>query len=235
MQEVKPVENVILAMLFTYPGAIAYMVYYISTKDKTYYHELDSFSRAACCFFLSAAVTVFSFTVLSFSFDTSSLVFLVEKIKHTSFLWKYLLISFGISIAFGAAWHFLLLIYFKLLNAHRVRQHLSPFGHEQKVWQNLMQNYDITDCALIIRKNGEVVRAGMPEILPGDFDKDKRIVLSYCSEVEQEIAKEDGGLLGDRFVSVYDLGSNTELEFIASHDLDKAIREKYGTAGSKTE
>ncbi len=223
-------ENIILLMLFTYPGAISYMVYHLSTKDKTYYQKLDSFSRAAWCFFLSAAVTVLSFTVLSFTFGASNLNVLIQRIKFTPSLWKYLLISFGFSIALGIVWHFSLLLYFAIRNAHRVHRGLSPYAQEQKVWQNLIRNYDITDCALIIRKDGNIVRAGMPEILPGDFEKDKRIVLSYCDEVEHEINEPDGGLLGNRFVCVYDLATNTELEFIASHDLDKAIREKYGDA-----
>lgn len=220
-------ENIILLMLFTYPGAISYMVYYLITKDKTYYQELDSFGRTAWCFFLSAAVTVLSFTVLSFAFRASNLSVLVQQIKYTPSLWLYLFVSFGVSIALGIIWHFTLLFCFKMRNAYRVHRGLSPFGQEKKVWQNLVQNYDITDCALIIRKDGQLVRAGMPEILPGDFDNDKRIVLSYCTEVEQELNKPDGGLLGNRFVSVYDLATNTELEFIASHNLDKAIRDKY--------
>ena len=228
-------ENIILLMLFTYPGAISYMVYYLTTKDKTYYQKLDSFSRTAWCFFLSAAATVLSFTVLSYTFGTSSLNVLVEGIKSTPALWKYLLISFTISIVMGIILHFLLLLYFKLRNDYRVHRGLSPYAQEQKVWQNLVQNYDLTHCALIIRKDGVIVRAGMPEILPGDFDKDKRVVLSYCDEVEQELNKPDRGLLGDRFVSVYDMATSTELEFIASHDLDKAIQEKHVTKPQDTD
>lgn len=221
-------ENIILLMLFTYPGAISYMVYYLSTKDKTYYQELDSFSRTAWCFFMSAAVTVLSFTVLSLTSGEYSLKGVVDKIQSTPSLWKYLVISFGFSVIMGIILHFLLRLYFKLRNAYRVHCGLSPYAQEQKVWQNLIQNYDITDCALIIRKDEKIVRAGMPEILPGDFEKDKRVVLSYCDEVEHEINEPDGGLLGNRFLCVYDLATNTELEFIASQDLDKAIREKYG-------
>ena len=216
-------ENIILLMLFTYPGAISYMVYYLTTHNKTYYQKLDTFSRSAWCFFLSAAVTVISFKVLSLQLGNSNLVCLIEKIKYTSALWNYLLLSFCFSIGLGAVWHFILLLHFKLHNAYRVHKNLSPFVKEQKVWQNLVQNYDLTDCAVIIRKAGKVVRAGMPEIIPGDIDKDRRIVLSYCEYVEQELLKHDRGLLGDRFVSVYDLATDTEIEFIASQELDKAI------------
>ena len=223
MQEVKPVENVILAMLFTYPGAIAYMVYYISTKDKTYYHELDSFSRAACCFFLSAAATVTSFGFLSLKLGETNLEGIIKQIKTTPVLWIYLIVSFFSSIVLGTLWHYGRRIVFYFVNRYRKKNNLSPYGKNQRVWPNLMQNYPITDCAAVIRKKGRFVRAGMPQILPDDLGTDQRIVLSYCDRVEAELNKPDQGILGERYWSVYDLATDTEIEFIESSALDKQI------------
>ena len=224
-------ENLILLMLFTYPGAISYTVYYLSTKDKTYYQELDSFSRTAWCFFLSAAITIMSFGILSLSTTESSLITLIAKIKTTNMLWKYLLLSFALSLIVGVSWHLLRRLYFHVVNHIRSKHDLSPFGKEQKVWQNLINNYDITDCVAVIKKGGKTVRAGMPQLLPDDLGSDKVIVLSHCEEVEGELNKPNHGLLGKPFVSAYDLSTDIEIEFIASHLLDEKI---YGKGTKNT-
>lgn len=222
-------ENIILLMLFTYPGAVAYLIYEQLTKNKTYYKDADSFSKTALCFFVSAGITILTCQTIAKTGEMN-LTALTEQMKTSSAIWRYLIFSLLYSTCAGVVGHLLLKLHFALYNKHRSKHKLSPYSDHPKVWAQLVKEYDLTDCAAIIRKGGRIVRAGMPEILPDDIDNDRQIVLSYCDRVEAELAKPDRGLLGERFVSVYDLASDTEIEFIASQALDEAIRKDLANA-----
>lgn len=217
-------ENIILLMLFTYPGAIAYLVYVRATCRTTYYREYEPFSRTALCFFISAAVTVISCGILSMQAQSKSLETLIGKIKTSDMLWAYLMTSLCASIATGLLWSLLAWIEFRIANRRKEKKGLPIKGKPRKVWAHLVNEYEVTQCIAIIRKGGKIVRAGVPQILPDDLDTEPMVCLSYCNRVEKELAKPDWGLLGNRFMSVYRLDTDSEIEFVAAEELFGAMR-----------
>lgn len=217
-------EDIILLMLFTYPGAMAYLIYSRITKGMTTYQEPDSFTRAALCFFISAAVTVLTCGMLTDM--NAGLSGVIDALKTSGIVWDYLLRSFILSVGAGILWivcaHLLLLA----VNKYRSSKHLPSNTVNRNTWTELYNKYSLAECAVIIRKGGKVVRAGMPEVMPDDLKDDPVFALSHCNRVEKELVKPDWGLLGNRFISVYRLDTDTEIEFIAADNLNKAIREE---------
>ncbi|MDO4866340.1 MAG: hypothetical protein Q4C10_07250 [Clostridia bacterium] len=215
-------ENIILLMLFTYPGAIAYLIYSRIAKGMTTYQEPDSFTRAALCFFISAAVTVITCGMLTNM--RGGLSGLIGELKHTGMLWNYLKWSFILSIVAGVLWIVCARLMLLAVNKYRRHKHIPPHTVRRKAWVELINEYSVGECAAIIRKGGKIVRAGFPQVLPDDLSDDPVIVLSYCNRVERELAKPDWGLLGNRFLSAYNLGTDTEIEFVAAENLTEAMK-----------
>jgi len=163
---------------------------------------------------------------MSVGLENASLQNLITAITATRDIWQYLAVSFLCSVVVGLVFYFAMLLFLKLKNRIGIFQGIAPDGLKDQVWREFVTQYNTTDCALIVRRSGRIVRAGMPEILPSSIKDDPSLLLSHCEEVEREYNKDDHGLLGNRFVSYYDLSTDTEFEFIASHALDEVI---YGT------
>jgi len=214
-------ENIILLILFTYPGAISHLVYSYLAQNKTFYKKMDSFYKTAICFFLSALVTVLSMLILKPITKTDSLSVLASQIRDSELIWKYLFTSIIVSILLGFALYSFAQLRLYLQNQNQQSVNGAIRGQYTFVWDDLMSKYYISDCVVIIRKNGQFVKAGKPQILPTHYSTEKQIVLTHCDDTESELKKRDRGLLGEHYLSFYDVENGVELEFIGSIDFDK--------------
>ena len=218
-------ENIVLLMLFTYPGAIAYFVYCRMAHGKIFYKEVDTFFKSAICFFLSVLVTVASITILALGNSGLSLAKLSVAIKNSDTLGKYTFISFAISLICGVIYYFLAWLFFQLSNHDRKAHNVSQVDEHLYVWNDIMDNYDISGCCVVVRKNGKMLHAGFPLVLPGDYSKDKSLALEYCDLVEKEI-NDNGDSIGEAYISYMDLDSDIEIEFRDAHVLQELINKK---------
>ena len=219
-------ENFILLMLFTYPGAISYWVYTRCASDKTFYVEPDSFSRTAISCFCSIVVTVLTLLVSSLFYHIPSISGLTKCLTETNKIWFYVLASLGVSVFVGFLWYAVYYIRYEIDNKRKKESKKSPAGLYKSVWVQLLKEYEIGGCIVIIRRKGRIVRMGFPQIIPDEITSDCGIVLSYCDEVESEYTKENNGLIQELVYSYYDIHYDVELEFLNAKALAKAISKK---------
>ena len=211
-------------MLFTYPGAVSYWIYTKCAHDKTFYAEPDSFSRIAISCFCSVVVTILTLFFSSLFYRIPSISGLTKLLTESNNIWFYSIISFVISIVVGFLWYAAYYIQYMIDNKYKKKSKKSPSGLYKSVWAQFMNKYEIGGCIVIIRRKGNIVRMGFPQITPDDIISDYSIILSYCDEAEAEYAKENHGLIQERVYSYYDIHNDVEIEFLNAKALAKAIR-----------
>lgn len=217
-------ENVIILMLFTYPGAIMDRVFAIASAKYDYHKSLDGSALAARYLIYSALCTTISILILSLTLnikDGVSLAAIVGLLQATNLWWKYLLISFVVSILCGLAsfciHHFIL---------RNIRNKiLIPKGHykdsgTKDTWQHIINHpdeFDLWNCAIVIRKDGHIVAAGLPYALPKDH-QEARYALMHCDKVLQELntraENDETSMLGETMLNYYDATNDYMMEFI---------------------
>ena len=211
-------DNIVLLAIFSYPGAVVDWVYTHLAKDKTFYTQPDSAIRAARDFFFSALIAVVTMPlVIPGSEGGHTLSNWVDVMKKSEVVWQYIIISFICAMLMGIIWYLLRKYPVSWLQKkYAAKRNAAPAGLYKTVWQEVTKTpdeVDITHCAMIIRKNGELVRAGLPYATPDSIEEDPALALMRCDMVEAEIAlgKESTKIL-EHWCSYYDLKTGVEIE-----------------------
>lgn len=211
-------DNIILLAIFSYPGAIVDWVYTQMAKEKTFYSQPDSTIRAARDFFFSALIAVVTMPlVIPNGEGGHTLSNWVDVMKKTEIVWTYVASSFLCAMLMGVIWYVIRKYPVSwLLKKDAAKHNVAPAGLYKTVWQEVTKtsvDVDITHCAMIIRKNGELVRAGLPYALPDNIEEDPALALMRCDMVEAEIAQKNKSTkILEHWCSYYNIETGVEIE-----------------------
>lgn len=212
-------DNIILLAIFTYPGAVVDGVYTRLAKDKSFFAQPEAAVRAARDFFFSALIAVITMPIiLSDSEGAHTLSNWVDVMKKDEVVWSYILSSALCAIVLGFAWY--MVRRFPLLwlqNKVSAFSNIPTESPHSTIWGDILstpEDIRLDRCAVIVRRNGEIVRAGLPYLLPHKIDQDPAIALMYCEHVEYELSlgSESTKVLDQQCV-YYDIQNNVEIEF----------------------
>ncbi len=220
-------EDIILLILFTYPGLAAEYIYSVLSKGKAFYSPIDKRFQIAIDFFLSALITVLCMIVLIPSSQARSLAELVSALQTTDLIWKYTLLSLGMSVVFGLLFFVIRLLVFLMSGRRNLKHGILAESIDEEVWARIMHDHNVhtTDDVLVIKRDGKIITAGSMYNVTMDFSKHKDFALSYSQAVIAELQKGDSSRIKLKIVEYYDAETNTLIEFwYAKEFLDELDR-----------
>lgn len=225
-------ENILLLIIFSYPGALADMVYTFFAKDKSFYKETSEAFRVARDFFWGAVIALATMLLtIPAKPEKHTLSNWMSVLTTSDKIWLYIFVSLVIAIAFGGLWYqFEMRFKFPLKNKIRKKYKLAPESQYKRTWHDIVKKNDhvnIDECAVVIyNSDGKMIAAGLPRSVPDDIDDDPHFALAHCDTVLYELGrKKDSYLDGLRLVYC-DVKTMGRIEFYDAGRLYAAIKEK---------
>lgn len=226
-------ENLVLLILFTYPGAIFDWVYTLLAKDKSFYHSMAEHQRVARGFFISSIIALATMPiVIPSSFENYTLKNWVDVLIKTNRIWLYILSSVVISIILGIVWyHTMNKFIFPWQNRRAQKQGLPMSGQYKKVWYEIMHAPDdisLESVVAIIRdNNGNQLNAGLIHCFPDDITEEPQLSLMYCDRVANELAKPpEESLIDGHIITYHNLTHHITIEFRNASRLYEVLKHK---------
>lgn len=207
-------ENIILLILFTYPGAFVEFTYHHFAKDMPFYHEPETYFRTARIFFISALMTLGCLTLFGAIYhgplNLSNAVMFLSKDNYAIY---FAIVSCAASIAVGLLWFGAAFLIEWGKNIWRSKHNKARSGKRGQVWMSMMVDKDLPkqDYVIEIRKNGELVRCGLAKHVPDDLRKDTGFVLTQCEVVKKYLDHPDYDVISGPLISYLDIKDNTEI------------------------
>ena len=207
-------ENIIVAILFTYPGAFVEFTYWKLAKDAAFYKKPEEYFRIARVFFLSAIVTLFCLLLFGIiehgQLELSNAVYYLEQ-RNNAII--YSIVSVVISCMVGFVWYGLSCLRQLIRNKWRLNHRKAPDGKCKQVWMSMLADPDVPkmDYVLEIWKHGKLMKRGYIMHLPDDLREDTGFVLMHCDLVEEVLNTPDQDLISDPLVSYVDIATETEI------------------------
>ncbi len=231
-------ENLMLLVVFTYPGAICDMVYTHLAKEKSYFSAKPDAFRIARDFFFSALVALVTMPfVIPQGQDTLTLENWVKQMQRSDALWRFLALSLLASVLLGLAWYLIQdKILFPLQAWYAERTHRPVMDEYQDVWRGILaapDTFALRDSVFLVRRQGKLVRAGIPHLITHDIHQDKALVLTHCDAVEAEL-NSDSGRIQEHVASYYDIEHDVEIEIRHATPLLEEIERLATGANVKT-
>ena len=222
-------EDILLLLVFSYPGAVSDLVYTTLAKDKTFYHEPSGSSRIARDFFISAIVTVITMRLALPTGDGGhTLSNWIESLQKSEILWKYIGISLFVSIVFGYLWFGSECAVLRLRNWWAKRKGANVNTQHGATWFDILrtpEDVDLAHLAVVVRdEENKIVCCGLPYALPADIRKEPAMALMHCDRVLEELENPKGkSLIGADTVVYYDMEHGKKIEFRHAWELIDAI------------
>ena len=175
-------ENIIYLLLFTYPGVLVqifnnkFLPEYASSKE-------SNVTLAACGYFIdSCMILAVSLTIyrLLEQQQINGLGELIASLQHGWAAAQYGAISLPISIGYAVTKHFLM----RVANKSRMdTSTVSTWGDMVERLKNPKQNF-LEYPIVAIRKEGELIVAGVPCNYSSDGCTPQDMLLEHCEQVE---------------------------------------------------
>lgn len=185
-------ENIIILILFTYPGAMADFIHSRIVSGKQYDHKPEEYFRVARDFFLSALISMASIwaycgiTGQKFGISTA-----VERLKAD----ESIILFMGITIIGAALAAMIWAMWdsgkFGIRNGIRAKSGKTTFAREKSVWKTLMTDADIpfNKCVLAFYQDGKLIRAGIPHTVSDDYEKDPWAILMWTETARMDLER----------------------------------------------
>lgn len=212
-------DDLLLLMIFTYPGAISDMMYTFLAKEKTFYREASSTFRVARGFFLSALTTILTMRLMiPEGSGAHTIENWISLLKKSEIVWRYIGTSLAISIVIGLLWFSgsCFKLWIRNLCAEKTKKAFCETQYAS-TWHDVIRQPEKVDLreAVVIVKNseGKMVNCGLPFALPNDIRKEPALALSHCEWVEVELDKDqDESMIEGVLVTYSDLQSGFSVE-----------------------
>lgn len=207
-------ENIILLILFTYPGAFVEFTYYFFAKDRDFYHQPESYFRTARIFFFSAIITLGCLWLFGEIYHgpltlSNAIMFLSRDNNAIHFA----IVSCAASALLGLAWFAGRSLIERIENCWNTAHGKARRGPRKQVWMSMMAdpNTPKTDYVAELYHDGKLVRRGLVYHLTNDPQEDNAMALMHCELVEEVLNTENQDLIGEPIISYVDMGKNNEI------------------------
>lgn len=188
-------ENIIIMILFTYPGAMADFIHSRIVEGTQYDHKPEEYFRIARDFFLSAVISIASLwaycAITGQQFGISAAA---EKLRTDDSVWLFAGITIIGAILAAAIWAALDNGKFSLRNTIRQKAGKTTYAKRKSVWESLMTEKDIpfNNCVLAFYQDGKLIKAGMPHTVSDDYKNDPWAILMWPETARMELEKPEG-------------------------------------------
>lgn len=188
-------ENIIILILFTYPGAVADYLHSIMIRGKQYDKPAEGYFRTARDFFLSAVITLAVMAVfcpmrgVPFTLDGAA-----EAMRSGKGLWIFAALTLIGAVVTAFLWtkgnHWRL----KVWNHQRARAGKWTMDENKSVWASMMKDKQIpfNNCALAFYKDGKLIKAGIPYQVSDDFQNDPWAILTWTGTAMEDLERPEG-------------------------------------------
>lgn len=231
-------QDIIILILFTYPGAMADYFHSRWTKGKEYADKTEEYFRIARDFFISALITVASVTVYCAVSGTAfSLGAVAGKLGELSELIAYLPISLVLSWMTAFLWKISDRVLFRLRNKRLKKEGKPELGEISHVWQSLLTDPEIpttNSVFAVYDRNGKLIRAGAVHEATTEPEADPWVTLKFMewAEEELELPYEERELIGSPYVSCVNINNGMYIDVHDGDKLYKAVDEYKETISS---
>lgn len=216
-------ENIIILILFTYPGAIADFYYNRFTDGLRINQQPDEYIRIARDFFLSVFITAASMGIFCPITGTRfAIAKVAERLMTGIELLIYIPISFALAWITAKCWAWLGETMVKRENKKSKKEGKATDDIHEKTWAAMMDDSSIpfNDSVYVVRDRGQIIAAGLVDFGTKDPEKNPWVVLRQSSFVEEEMGREDS-MLGQKVASCVNLQNGITVDIYDG----KAIRE----------
>lgn len=234
-------ENIIILILFTYPGIMSDYFHGLMVKGKQYEKKTEEPIRAARDFFISAVITVAGMGVFSLITRTAfSLSGIRDALQSGRNLAIYLPISLTLALMAALIWYAGNRILFWSRNKLRSNQGKSTIGEGKSVWKSIFDDPDIdyNNSAFAIYQDGKLIRAGLPFDVSDDIQNDPWAILTWTETARMDLEQpaEERTLLITPKYSCVNIGNGVTVDiydgglmrkFISSEDEEQKQRESW--------
>lgn len=207
-------ENIIVAILFTYPGAFAEFTYWSFAKDEPFYRKPESYFQTARIFFLSALITLASLAFFGWvSCPGLNLSNAITFLNHGNNALCYTLISCAISGATGFVWFATRIGLQEVGNWLKISQGKARIGPRKQVWMSMLADKNTPQMGYVIEihKHGELKQCGLAYHVPDDLREDTGFALMHCDLVKKYMDNPEYDIISKPLVSYIDLEHDAEI------------------------
>ena len=223
-------EQIIIAMIYLYPGALVDILRRTFFKRTYCDEETSDGARTAKHFVYSTIISVFSLLIYGLLIGQRVATF--EDIRTALSSMTGILLFLGVSLAMTAAFAVGLEAleegYAKLQSIKTGQEENRKICHSVDSWHTLVygKEFEETRSALALRiRKGEKEQIGICYSLPGTFEEG--IILFRTEETEKALKKNEADALLFGPVAVYyDTKTETFVEFYNAAKLIEKINEK---------
>jgi len=189
-------DNIIILLLFTYPGAITELVLSQFAEHRSYFPKRDGMLETVRYFFYSTIISTCSliiFGLITGTF-TNGLTEWIENLKTGWQIALYLAISFSLSFLFAAFWYWMMKnVVHRLIKWYRIKKHIPYDAGYADVWKSIIMNpeeIDLSKAVAIILKGNDQIACGLVHSITDDIQGLPEITLSFSDHVAYRINKE---------------------------------------------
>jgi len=185
-------EEIIILILFTYPGAMADYFHKLMIRGKQYDNDPDEHFRIARDFFLSALITLI--TMLFFCGIRRidfTLSIVMKELQKGENLWVYGAFSLIAAFVISGVWVVGNKAYLQVTNRGRASRGTATLDETKNVWASMMTDPEIPfrTCALAVYQDGKLIRAGLAHNVSDDYKNDPWAVLTYSDTAKADLER----------------------------------------------
>lgn len=226
-------EDLLLLAVFSYPGALADLVYTTFAEGREFYKDPSSAGRVARDFFFSSIIALpCMHLTIPGAPGAHTLTNWMDLLQKSELFWRYMLITCIGAVLVGFA--YLGLAYLGLLIRNkqpwRKSYFKSPHGD---IWSDIVENpqeVDLVHSAIVVRNaEDKILCCGLPYVIPRDIKKDPALGLMWCDQVRAELDKQtnhEESMIRNDVVVYYDMQTGNRIEIRDAWELYEKLRQQ---------
>lgn len=212
-------DDLLLLLIFSYPGAVADMTYAALAKEKTFYRDISNTARVARGFFLSVIITIVTMLItIPDGGRAHTLTNWLSLLKASDLIWRYSATTLGISVLLGILWYAFAMLQHEGRNLWaKITKRTFKNTQYGQTWYDVVRQpkkVDLRQAVIVVyNAEGKRINCGFPFALPNDIRKEHALALSNREWVELELDKDqDNSLIDAVLVTYSDLQNGYKIE-----------------------
>lgn len=223
-------ENIIILILFTYPGAVADYLHGMMIKGKQYDKPAEEYFRIARDFFLSGVISLACGAALCAMFRMPFTMGAIMEALHSG--WK--LCAFAALTLVGAAatawiWTAGNKIVLRSRNRRRTQENRPEIAEHKGAWASILAEKPqfMNESIAAVYQDGRLIKAGMTNYLREYSEDEPWITLMWTetTKAELEMPLEKRTLLSDPMYSMVNIENGLVVDLYDGREFGRFIDE----------